>query len=229
MDETYCAGRADAVPGQYVILTVSDTGHGMSKEVLDHIFEPFFTTKEIGKGTGLGLATVFGIVAQNKGFITVDSESGKGTTFKIHLPRCAAQVSVAPVAGPSAKSPRGSETLLLVEDEESVRVTIQRAMKKLGYTVLVAEDPGKALHLAAEHVGEIHLLITDIIMPGMSGRDLALQMCALRPAIKRLFMSGYTADVIAQEGVLEEGMPFLAKPFGRDVLARKVREVLDAQ
>jgi CheY-like chemotaxis protein len=229
VDEAYCEGRADAVPGEYVLLTVSDTGHGMSKEVLDHIFEPFFTTKEVGKGTGLGLATVFGIVAQNKGFITVYSEPGKGTTFKIHLPRCAAQVSAAPVAGPSTTVPSGSETLLLVEDEESVRVTTQKVLKKLGYTVLVAESPGEALHLAAKHVGEIHLLITDLILPGMSGRDLALQMCALRPEIKRLFISGYAADVIADDRVWEDGMPFLAKPFSRDVLARKVRDVLDGK
>jgi two-component system cell cycle sensor histidine kinase/response regulator CckA len=226
-DESYCAGHIDAVPGEYVLLSVSDTGHGMSKEVLAHIFEPFFTTKEVGKGTGLGLATVFGIVTQNKGFITVYSEPGKGTTFKIHLPRFAAPAPEAQIAEAPTKPPRGTETILFVEDEKSVRVTTKLSLENLGYKVLVADDPGKALTLAAQHPDEIHLLITDVIMPGMSGSDLAGKLCSARPSLKRLFISGFTADIIAKEGVLESSMHFLTKPFGRDVLARKVREVLD--
>jgi PAS domain S-box-containing protein len=226
-DEPYCAGNADAVPGEYVLLTVSDTGHGMSKEVLSHIFEPFFTTKELGKGTGLGLATVFGIVTQNKGFITVYSEPGKGTAFKIHLPRCAAPAPEAQIAETPTKPPRGTETILLVEDEKSVRVTTKLFLEDLGYKVLVADHPGKALTLAAQHPDEIHLLITDVIMPNMSGSDLAGKLCSARPSLKRLFISGFTADIIAKEGVLESSMHFLTKPFGRDVLARKVREVLE--
>jgi PAS domain S-box-containing protein len=226
-DERYCAGHAGAAPGEYVQLAVSDTGHGMGKDVLEHIFEPFFTTKEVGKGTGLGLATVYGIVDQNKGFITVYSEPGKGTTFKIHLPRCAAQETVAPVAAAPSVLPRGSETILLVEDEKSVRVTTHMFLEELGYKVLVADDPGKALGLAAQHSGDIDLLITDVIMPNMSGRHLADQLCLNRPSTRRLFMSGFTADVIAREGVLEDGVQFLTKPFGREALARKVREVLE--
>jgi CheY-like chemotaxis protein len=227
VDEPYCAGNADAVPGEYVLLTVSDTGHGMSKEVLSHIFEPFFTTKELGKGTGLGLATVFGIVTQNKGFITVYSEPGKGTTFKIHLPRCAAPAPEAQIAAAPTKPARGTETILLVEDDKSVRVTTKLFLEDLGYKVLVADDPVKALTLAAQHPDEIHLLITDVIMPNMSGSDLAGKLCSARPSLKRLFISGFTADIIAKEGVLESSMHFLTKPFGRDVLARKVREVLE--
>jgi PAS domain S-box-containing protein len=226
-DERYCAGNAGAVPGEYVQLAVSDTGHGMGKDVLEHIFEPFFTTKEVGKGTGLGLATVYGIAVQNKGFITVYSEPGKGTTFKIHFPRSEAPSAAAPVAAAPSVLPRGSETILLVEDEKSVRVTTHMFLEELGYKVLVADDPGKALGLAAQYSGDIDLLITDVIMPNMSGRHLADQLCLTRPSTRRLFMSGFTADVIAREGVLEDGVQFLTKPFGRETLARKVREVLE--
>ncbi len=227
VDEPYGASHADAVPGEYVLLIVSDTGHGMKKEVLDHVFEPFFTTKELGKGTGLGLATVFGIVTQNKGFITVYSEPGKGTTFKIHLPRFAEPVSAeAPVTAPPGTRPRGTETILLVEDEKSIRVTTTLFLENLGYNMLVADDPAKALALAAQHPGEIHLLITDVIMPNMSGSDLAKRLLEQRPSIQCLFISGFTADVIAQEGILEAGVHFLSKPFSRDVIAQKVREVL---
>jgi two-component system cell cycle sensor histidine kinase/response regulator CckA len=227
-DERYCAGHAGAVPGEYVQLALSDTGHGMGQDVIEHIFEPFFTTKDVGKGTGLGLATVYGIVVQNKGFITVYSEPGKGTTFKICLPRCDAQPSSCVAAEPYVL-PRGSETILLVEDEKSVRVTTHMFLENLGYKVLVADDPGKALGLAAQHSGDIDLLITDVIMPNMSGRDLADQLSGTRPFTRRIFISGFTADVIAQEGVLEDGVQFLSKPFGREALARKVREVLEGK
>jgi PAS domain S-box-containing protein len=227
-DEAYCAAHLGAVPGDYALLTVTDTGCGMDPETLEHIFEPFFTTKGVGEGTGLGLATVYGIVKQNNGYINVYSEPGKGTTFKIYLPRhVLAETAQAAVAAP-AKPPRGTETILMVEDEKSVRLTTHMFLEDLGYTVLVAENPEKALALVAQHPAEIHLLITDVIMPGMSGRDLAQRLSELRPAIKRLFISGFTADVIAQRGILDDGVNFLSKPFGRDALARKVREVLEA-
>jgi signal transduction histidine kinase/CheY-like chemotaxis protein len=226
-DEAYCAGNAGSVPGDYALLTVTDTGCGMVPETLEHIFEPFFTTKGVGEGTGLGLATVFGIVKQNNGYITVYSEPGKGTTFKIYLPRHVLAETAQAAASAPAKPPRGTETILMVEDEKSVRVTTHMFLEDLGYTVLVAENPEKALALAAQHPGEMHLLITDVIMPGMSGRDLAKRLLELRPTLKRLFISGFTADVIAQRGILDDGVNFMSKPFGRDALARKVREVLE--
>jgi len=201
----------------------------MEKKVLDHIFEPFFTTKGVGKGTGLGLATVYGIVSQNKGFVTVHSEPGKGATFKIHLPRYVGDDGSAPAAGSLTKSAGGKETILLVEDEKSVRVTTGLFLEAFGYTVLVAEAPEQAMKLVAEHSGAIHLLITDVIMPGMSGQDLSLQMARRCPAIKTIFISGFTADVIAQRGILPEHCHFLSKPFSRNHLASKIREVLDGK
>jgi PAS domain S-box-containing protein len=228
-DESYCARHQGSVPGDYALLTVTDTGCGMDKETLENIFEPFFTTKGVGEGTGLGLATVYGIVKQNNGYITVYSEHGKGTTFKIYLPRhVCEETALAAVAAP-AKSPHGTETVLLVEDEKSIRITTRLFLEDIGYTVLVAEDPAQALNQAAAYSGEIHLLITDVVMPGMSGRDLANRLLELRPTIKRLFISGFTADVIAQRGILGEDMNFLSKPFGRDTLAHKVREVLEEE
>ena len=229
IDADYCASRAEFVPGDYVVLSVSDDGCGMDAETREHIFEPFFTTKPTGEGTGLGLATVYGIVKQNNGFVSVYSEPGKGTTFKIYLPRFRGEtVGEADTAAP-APLPGGNETILLVEDEKSIRVTAALFLKAFGYTVLAADCPEQALSLAAEHAGEIHLLITDVVMPGQSGRDLARQLATDRPQMKRLFMSGYTANVIAHRGVLDEGVEFLGKPFTRDELARKVREVLDAE
>ena len=226
-DATYCAAHAEFVPGAYVLLAVSDDGCGMDAETREQIFEPFFTTKGVGEGTGLGLATVYGIVKQNNGFINVYSEPGKGTTLKIYLSRFGDEAAgEADAATPTAR-PGGNETILLVEDEKSIRVTAALFLEALGYTVLAADCPEEALRLAAEHPGRIHLLITDVVMPGMSGRDLATQLATDRPQMKRLFMSGYTADVIAHRGVLDEGVEFLGKPFTRDDLARKVREVLD--
>ncbi len=229
LDQPYCSEHVGSEPGDYVLLTVSDTGCGMDRETLGHIFEPFFTTKGVGEGTGLGLATVYGIVKQNNGFINVHSEPGKGTSFKIYLPRFVAPEAVAVAAETPTRPPRGSETVLLVEDEKSIRITTQVFLEDLGYTVLVAEGPEKALLLASEHPGEIHMLVTDVIMPGMSGRDMAQRLMELRPALKCLFISGFTADVIARRGILDDGVNFLAKPFGRDALARKAREVLDGQ
>jgi PAS domain S-box-containing protein len=228
-DQSYCSKYPGSPPGNYVLLTVTDSGCGMTKEVLDHIFEPFFTTKGVGEGTGLGLATVYGIVKQNNGFINVYSEPGKGTSFKIYLPRFIATEVVEVAAETPTQPPHGNETVLLVEDEKSIRITTQVFLADLGYTVLVAERPEKALLLASKHPGEIHMLITDVIMPGMSGRDMAQRLLEVRPALKRLFISGFTADVIAQRGILDDGVSFLSKPFGRDALARKVREVLDGQ
>ena len=229
-DADSCQSKGDAVPGVYVTLTVSDTGCGMDPERQSHLFEPFFTTKEQGKGTGLGLATVDGIVRQNNGFVNVYSEPGKGTTFKIYLPRQASVV--APTAEPAApaKLLTGTETVLLVEDEIPLLRLNRRFLGSLGYTVLGASTPAEALRLAAEYTGEIHLLLTDVVMPKMSGRDLREQLVVTRPAMKCLFMSGYTADVIARRGgVIDEGLHFIGKPFSRDTLAGKLREVLEGK
>ena len=226
IDASYCTAHMDAVPGAYVVLTVSDDGCGMDTGTLAQIFEPFFTTKGLGKGTGLGLATVYGIVRQNNGFILATSEPGKGTAFEIYLPRAPEQASATTVAG-KQQAPKGhGETILLVEDERSLRTTCGLFLEALGYTVLVAETPGEALRIADQHHGDMHLLLTDVVMPGMDGRQLAKRIEAAKPGLKVLFMSGYTADVIAQRGVLEEGVAFIAKPFSRNDLACKVHEML---
>jgi CheY-like chemotaxis protein len=225
-DEHDCASYPDLVSGDYVMLAVSDTGCGMSKEVLDHLFEPFFTTKEMGKGTGLGLATVYGIVKQNGGFINVTSEPGRGTRFTIYLPRF---VTATPEARPESGSEilkACGETVLLVEDEPTILLLGKTMLESLGYSVLTAATPGDATRLAASHEGPIDLLLTDVIMPEMNGRKLAELLHALRPAMKCLFMSGYTADVIAHHGFLGEGVHFLQKPFSFHGLATKVRDVL---
>ena len=226
-DEAYCQANIDSVPGHYVLLAVSDNGCGMDNETRAQIFEPFFTTKPQGQGTGLGLATVYGIVKQNNGFITVHSKPGHGTTFKIHLPRHETEAMPSDVASESSKAPKGSETVLLVEDEKALLKLTRKMLKQLGYTVLSADSPIKALQLTEEYPGIIHLLITDVVMPSMSGRDLQLRLCALRPSIKCLFVSGYTTDVIAHQGILDEGVQFLQKPFAIKTLATKVRETLE--
>lgn len=222
-----CADHADAVPGEYVRLSVRDSGCGMKPEVLAHAFEPFFTTKAVGEGTGLGLATVYGIVRQNGGFIDVNSEPGTGTTFLIYLPRFAGAVAVASAEGVAALPQGRGETILLVEDEKSLRVTCSLFLRARGYNVLVAENPAVALELAGRHPGAIQLLVTDVVMPGMDGRQLSERLAATRPGMKCLFMSGYTADVISHRGVLDQGIPFLEKPFSRDELVRRVREALE--
>ena len=192
------------------------------------IFEPFFTTKEKGKGTGLGLATVYGIVKQSGGWIWVYSEPGHGTTFKIYLPRVTeAAAPAAPSPAPSV-SVRGTETVLLVEDEEMIRNLVQKVLKANGYTVLVAASGRDAERVAEQHDGPIHLLVTDVVMPGMNGREVAQRLAALRAGIQVLYLSGYTDDAIVHHGVLEPGVAFLQKPFTPAVLGRKVREVLDA-
>jgi PAS domain S-box-containing protein len=218
---------AEVAPGEYVLLTVSDTGSGMSQETMAHLFEPFFTTKALGEGTGLGLATVYGVVQQNHGAISVRSEVGHGTTFSVYLPRHPeAPTPPANNDTPPATETGGRETILLVEDEKSVRITVRAFLEGLGHTVLSAAAPEEALRLAAAQAQPIHLLITDVVLPDMSGRDLATRLAETRPGMRVLFMSGYTADVIGHRGVLDQGVAFLAKPFARADLARAVREVL---
>jgi len=226
-DKEYCATNPGFLPGEYLLLAVSDDGGGMDKETLSHIFEPFFTTKMPGKGTGLGLATVYGIVKQNNGFINVYSEPGEGTTFKVYLPRAEGAAAAERVEVEEAAPRGGMETVLVVEDEAAILELARESLEQLGYTVLVAKSPEEAMRRSEEQAGPIQLLITDVVMPQMNGRQLAERMGAARPGLKCLYMSGYTADIIAHRGVLEEGVRFIAKPFSLRVLAEKVREVLD--
>jgi len=214
-------------PGEYVVLSVSDTGHGMDKETQLRIFEPFFTTKEKGKGTGLGLSTVYGIIKQSGGYVLVESELQRGTTFRIYLPRVEDALEPVNATGASSAQNGGSETVLLVEDEESVRQLVRETLESKGYKVLEADHGESALHIVSRHSGKIDMLITDVVMPGMSGRELSAQLCSSYPHTKVLYLSGYTEDAIAHEGVLESGTAFLQKPFTLQMLARKVREVLD--
>jgi PAS domain S-box-containing protein len=225
-DEAECAQHAGFVPGEYAMLSVRDDGCGMDNETQVNLFEPFFTTKGVGQGTGLGLATVYGIVKQNHGFICVESAPGKGSTFQIYLPRHLG-VQDSPAGAHAAKpaSP-GQATVLVVEDEPAILQITRTMLTRLGYQVLGAATPGEAIHLAETHSGAIHLLMTDVVMPEMNGRDLAKNLLSLYPHIKRLFMSGYTADVIAHHGVLHEGVEFIQKPFSMKELADKVREAL---
>ena len=227
LDEDYCKDHVGFVPGEYAMLAVSDNGCGMDSETLAHLFEPFFTTKEPGKGTGLGLATVYGVVKQNSGLINVYSEPGQGTTFKVYLPRHKAKTTPLPEKRPDNLSERSHETILLVEDEPAILGMTTMMLERQGYTVVGAGTPGEAIRLATEHAGDIHLLMTDVVMPEMNGRDLAKNILSLYPHLKCLFMSGYTADVIAHHGVLDEGVNFIQKPFSSRGLAVKIREVLD--
>ncbi|NCA83517.1 MAG: response regulator [Opitutae bacterium] len=227
-DEAACAGRAGFLPGEFVRLSVEDNGSGMDRETLGHIFEPFFTTKGLGKGTGLGLPTIYGIVKQNKGFIHVRSEPGAGTVFSLHLPRHVGEAELvsADVSAPPGEG--GHETILLVEDEASILRMTKEMIEQQGYAVLAASGPDVALRLAREHAGEIHLLLTDVVMPGMNGRDLAQELLKTRPDIRCLFMSGYTADLIAENGRLREGVHFIQKPFSGTELATRIRAALDS-
>jgi two-component system, cell cycle sensor histidine kinase and response regulator CckA len=229
LDEAYARAHMPTEAGTYVKLAVSDTGHGMDEETQSRVFEPFFTTKEPGQGTGLGLSTVYGIVKQSGGYIWVESAPGQGATFEIYMPRIAA--AVATPAAPATVSDMlgGRETILLVEDEEQVRGLAARALRALGYTVLEASHGEEALRAAARYTGPIHLLVTDVIMPGVGGRELALGLVAHHPTMAVLYMSGYTDDAIGRQGVLDPDTPFLQKPFTGTSLARKVREVLDAR
>ncbi len=228
IDAAYCSIHAEAAPGAYVCLTVSDNGCGMDRETLANIFEPFFTTKGLGKGTGLGLATVYGIVKQNNGFIYAYSEPGIGTTFRIYLPQVAIEACETVVAEP-AQAPEGrEETILLVEDEPALLSLCQQFLNELNYTVLTAGTPEEALALFQQHQSTIKLLLTDVIMPGMNGQQLAEKISAAKPDIKVLFMSGYAADVMADLGVLKKDAVLIAKPFTRDELARKTHDLLEA-
>jgi two-component system, cell cycle sensor histidine kinase and response regulator CckA len=223
------AGRHVSVPaGDYVMLAVSDTGCGMDATTQARIFEPFFTTKEVGKGTGLGLATVYGIVKQSGGSVWVYSEVGQGTSFKIYFPCVEGSAEKLKADTEDSDLLAGVETVLLVEDEEVVREMAMEILQECGYQVLQAKDGNEALLLARQHAGEIHLMLTDVVMPRMSGRELTEQLTPLRPDIKVLYMSGYTDDAIVHHGVLEEGTAFIGKPFSMEALARKVRETLDA-
>ena len=225
-DEDYCEAHPGFVPGRYVLLAVSDDGCGMDKPTLAKLFEPFFTTKEVGKGTGLGLATIYGIVKQNNGFINVYSEPGQGTTFRIYLPRQEPQEAAPERLREAAAVPSGTETVLLVEDEKSLLKFARLLLEDMGYTVLAAGSPREAILMAGEFTHEIHLLMSDVVMPEMSGRDLWGQLKTLRPGLKCVFMSGYTTNVIAHHGLLEEGFHFLQKPFSREAFATKIREAL---
>jgi nitrogen-specific signal transduction histidine kinase/CheY-like chemotaxis protein len=226
LDAGYAARHAGTEPGPHVMLSVSDTGCGMDEATQARLFEPFFTTKEPGKGTGLGLSTAYGIVRQSGGSIWVYSEVGKGTTFKVYLPRVFAATDSSPVL--SVPPEDSSETVLLVEDDDGVRALARRILSGAGFEVLCASNGGEALLCCERHAGEIHLLLTDVVMPLMSGRQLAERIEALRPGTKVLYMSGYTDDAIVHHGVLEPGTAFVSKPFSSGELVRKVREVLDA-
>ena len=224
-DKDYCSSHMDFLPGDYVLLVVSDNGCGMDAATQANIFDPFFTTKELEKGTGLGLSTVYGIVKQNGGFINVYSEPGHGTAFKIYLPGHLEKGPDKPEE--VVLEPGGEETILLVEDEATLLELTKRMLLGLGYTVLSTEKPEEAITLAEQHPDTIHLLLTDVVMPKMNGLELSRHLEAHYPKLKKCFMSGYTANVIASQGVLHEGVHFLAKPFSRQDLAGTVRRVLD--
>jgi two-component system cell cycle sensor histidine kinase/response regulator CckA len=227
LDAASSGGAFEIKPGPYVMLSVSDTGSGMSREVLSHLFEPFFTTKELGKGTGLGLSTVYGIVKQSSAYIWVDSELGRGTTFRICFPRVQEAAQPLSSGGKSAGSLRGSETILLAEDDERLRNLLREMLVQNGYTVLAAAGGMEALRVCRENEGEIHLLVTDVVMPQMSGEDLARRLLEMRPRTKVLYLSGYTDKFVAPDGLRNPAMQFLQKPFSPESLARKVREVLE--
>lgn len=227
IDANYCHDHEGFKPGDFVMISISDNGSGMDNETLDNLFEPFFTTKDIGQGTGLGLATVYGIIKQNNGFINVYSELGNGTTFKIYLPRYTTRTSRDETEAPVEQGKGGSETILLVEDEKAILAMTAAMLKRLGYHVLSASNPNAAIEIGKAHPGEIDLLLTDVIMPEMNGRDLAGKISELFPSLKCLFMSGYTANVIAHHGILDEGVKFISKPFSKYHLSVKIREALD--
>jgi len=227
LDKEYCAAHSGFVPGDYVRIAVSDNGCGMDKQMLDQIFEPFFTTKGLGKGTGLGLATVYGAVRQNEGFINVYSEPGQGSVFAIYLPRYEGSVTQERVADEAELAVGGGETIVLVEDDPAILDTVASMLQLLGYTVLSAVTPHEAIRLVHQHPGKIDLLLTDVIMPEMNGRDLADRLLVHQPWLKCLFMSGYTADIITHHGMLNGKTHFLQKPFSHTVLAAKVRQALE--
>jgi CheY-like chemotaxis protein len=227
LDASYTQHLIDVQPGPYVMLSVSDTGIGMDEQTCSRIFEPFFSTKEQGKGTGFGLSTSYGIVKQSGGHIAVYSEPGQGATFKVYLPRVDAQPDSLLRESQSAAVAQGSETVLVVEDEDEVRHLARRVLENAGYQVLDAALPDDALQLAAQHDGGIDVLLTDVVMPHMGGRELAERLLAERPATRVMFMSGYTDTAVIKQGVLEPGTVFLQKPFVPSQLTRMVRELID--
>jgi two-component system, cell cycle sensor histidine kinase and response regulator CckA len=229
LDENYSVKHPTVRPGSYVMLAVSDTGEGMSEETQARIFEPFFTTKEMGRGTGLGLSMVYGIVKQSGGHIWVYSELGHGTTFKVYLPRTAEAAESTGTAAPAAGTIRGNETILLAEDDYQLRELARTILSGYGYAVMVTKNAQEARLICEQHASSIHMLLTDVVMPGISGRELAQALLARNPAVKVLFMSGYTENAIVHHGVLDNGTFFLQKPFTPAILASKVREVLDAR
>jgi CheY-like chemotaxis protein len=212
-----------------VVLSVTDTGIGMDEETQRHIFEPFYTTKAAGAGTGLGLATVYGVVRQSGGHLEVESTPGKGSTFRLFLPRVEAAVDATPAEGAKAGKARAGETILVVEDEPAVRALLQRALGRAGFNVLAAADARAARELSKSQKGRIHLLLTDVVMPGEGGRALADDLTAERPDLKVIYMSGYTDDVIARQRVRDPGVAFLQKPFTADQVSSRIRDVLDGK
>jgi CheY-like chemotaxis protein len=228
LDASYSSEQLGVTPGPHAMLAVTDTGTGMSRETRARIFEPFFTTKEKGKGTGLGLSTVFGIVQQSGGHVWVYSEPGEGTTFKVYLPEAASDgLSSTPPSVPVVV--HGKETILLAEDEEQVRRVARDVLERYGYRVLEAGNAGEALLICESHPGTIDLVLTDVIMPQMTGPQLAERLARVRPDVPVLFMSGYTENAIVRHGILESGLSYLPKPFTPETLARRVRQVLDAR
>jgi CheY-like chemotaxis protein len=231
LDEAYARRHVAVVPGPYVMLALSDTGIGMDAETQAHLFEPFFTTKEVGKGTGLGLSTVYGIVKQSDGNLWVYSEPGRGTTFKVYLPRVEAPPPSEPAPEPATAAglPRGTETVLVAEDEAVVRALVTRVLRQSGYDVIEARDALEALRRAEAHARPIDLLVTDLVMPEMSGRELAARLTAARPHLRVLYMSGYTDRGVTRQRGFEPGAAFLEKPFTPQILAARVRAALDAR
>jgi CheY-like chemotaxis protein len=227
LDDAYARRHTDVLPGPYVLIAVSDTGCGMDEDTKSRIFEPFFTTKDVGKGTGLGLSTIYGIVRQSGGHIWVYSEVGRGTTFKIYFPRVEGPPEEFETLGQRAALARGTETVLLVEDEAEVRKLVREILEMNGYKVLEVDRGSKAIEIGERCEEPIHLMITDVVMPGMSGRELAQRLAPVRPQMRVLYMSGYTENAIVHHGVLDEETAFIQKPFTPAALALKVRQVLD--
>jgi len=226
LDEQYARSHLGVEPGQYVVLTVTDTGTGMAPQVRARLFEPFFTTKEVGRGTGLGLATVHAIVTRSGGSVTVASEVGKGTSFKVYFPRADADEMVAEAPSLVARTHTGTETVLVVEDADGLRELTRRLLQREGYSVLLAENAAKAVQLFEQHPS-INVVQTDVVMPGGSGPELTSRLVERRPNLKVIYMSGHTDEAIVQHGVLKSGIAFLHKPFSSEALGRKIREVLD--
>jgi CheY-like chemotaxis protein len=227
LDAAQVAKHGEGTPGPHVLLAVSDTGIGMDEEVRRHLFEPFYTTKPAGQGTGLGLATVFGVVKQSGGGIYVYSEPGRGSTFKIYLPACAAEGAEVESDGADAQARRGTETIMVVEDDDSVRDLVRVMHEANGYEVLAVEDAAEAMSVCTENPERVHLLLTDVVMPGMNGRMLAERLGEVSPLMRVLFMSGYSDEAVHRHGQITDNAAFLEKPFTERALAQKVREVLD--